>query len=168
LNDISVRESSGHAVFDKDAINTAQILAPFDPFPAELDLEELIVTIPIMYNSDLLMEDTAKGVSSPEEMAEHLRQSYQQNVAQKIAERAVYPLEARSSGWEGRVLLNLKILEDGSLVYASLDKSSGYESIDHSALQLAKEASPFGAFPARMLESDIDLTIPVIYTLDKN
>ncbi len=52
LSDASVKESSGQNVFDKDALNTAQILAPFDPFPADIDMAEIVVTIPIVYSPD--------------------------------------------------------------------------------------------------------------------
>lgn len=57
LNDVAVKESSGHEVFDRDAVNTAKILAPYDPFPAEIDLEELIVTIPIVYSQESAFEE---------------------------------------------------------------------------------------------------------------
>jgi protein TonB len=52
LSDVTVRESSGHGVLDKDAVNTTQILAPFEPFPAEIGLEELWVTLPIIYTQE--------------------------------------------------------------------------------------------------------------------
>lgn len=52
LSDVTVRESSGHGVLDKDAINTTQILAPFEPFPPEVELEEIWVTIPIIYTQE--------------------------------------------------------------------------------------------------------------------
>jgi len=42
-----------------DALNTAQILSPFDPFPAEIDLEELTLTISIVYSQEAFMEDLA-------------------------------------------------------------------------------------------------------------
>ncbi len=50
LERVSLKESSGHNVFDKDALNTAQIVAPYPPFPPELELKELIITIPIVYS----------------------------------------------------------------------------------------------------------------------
>ena len=60
LGDVMIKESSGHKVFDKDALNTARICAPFDSFPAELDLEEITVTIPIVYDQSIIFgsEDT--------------------------------------------------------------------------------------------------------------
>jgi pilus assembly protein CpaC len=57
LEDVSLKETSGYDVFDKDALNTTRILAPFDPFPKELGLEELVVTIPIVYSQESVLEE---------------------------------------------------------------------------------------------------------------
>ncbi|MCK5214394.1 MAG: TonB family protein [Candidatus Omnitrophica bacterium] len=57
LMDATIKESSGYDIFDKDAINTAQILAPFDPFPSEVELEELVVTIPIVYSQEAILDE---------------------------------------------------------------------------------------------------------------
>ncbi len=53
LYDVWVKESSGHRVFDKDALNTAQLLAPFPPFPMDVELDEVMVTIPIVYSREI-------------------------------------------------------------------------------------------------------------------
>ena len=58
LNDARIQTSSGREAFDKDAINTARILAPFSSFPEALKLEELVVTIPIVYSQEAVLEGT--------------------------------------------------------------------------------------------------------------
>jgi pilus assembly protein CpaC len=60
LRDVLVKESSGYDVFDKDAVNTAQILAPYDPFPESIPEEQLTVNIPIVYNLDSFLKNVAK------------------------------------------------------------------------------------------------------------
>jgi pilus assembly protein CpaC len=60
LEEVSLKETSGYDVFDKDALNTTRILAPFEPFPKELGLEELVVTIPIVYSQESVVLDEAK------------------------------------------------------------------------------------------------------------
>lgn len=60
LRDVVIRESSGYDVFDKDAINTAQILAPYDPFPESITEEQLTLTIPIVYSLDSFLKNVAK------------------------------------------------------------------------------------------------------------
>ena len=46
----TVRESSGYDLFDQDALNAAKNLAPYSEFPSELNLQEVTVTIPIVYS----------------------------------------------------------------------------------------------------------------------
>jgi len=45
-----VTQSSGHIVFDEDAIHAAKMAAPYDMFRAGMNQQELIFTIPIVYN----------------------------------------------------------------------------------------------------------------------
>jgi pilus assembly protein CpaC len=45
-----IKESSGHDVFDELALNMTKKLAPFAAFPPNTDLQELSVTIPIVYS----------------------------------------------------------------------------------------------------------------------
>jgi protein TonB len=60
LRDAVIRESSGYDVFDKDALNTAQILAPYNPFPESIAEEQLTITIPIVYSLDSFLKNVAK------------------------------------------------------------------------------------------------------------
>ena len=46
----SIRESSGYDLFDENALTTVKNLAPYSSFPADLNLQELTVTIPIVYS----------------------------------------------------------------------------------------------------------------------
>jgi pilus assembly protein CpaC len=60
LRDAVIRESSGYDVFDQDALNTAQILAPYNPFPESIAEEQLTITIPIVYSLDSFLKNVAK------------------------------------------------------------------------------------------------------------
>ena len=50
LADVTVLESSGRDIFDQDAINAAKGSAPFDVFAADMKIDHLNVTLPIVYN----------------------------------------------------------------------------------------------------------------------
>jgi pilus assembly protein CpaC len=52
LKSAVVKRSSGYGIFDLDALNTAQALAPYAAFPDGLAREELTLTIPIVYSTD--------------------------------------------------------------------------------------------------------------------
>ena len=55
VKDVAVSQSSGYAVFDKDAINTAEILAPFEPFAPAKNMKELTVSIPVEYSEKAIL-----------------------------------------------------------------------------------------------------------------
>ena len=50
LANVSVKESSGHSIFDEDAVNTAKILAPYPPFSSDMTGEDVHVVVPIVYS----------------------------------------------------------------------------------------------------------------------
>lgn len=52
LEDVQLKESSGHEIFDQDALNTARIVSPFEPFPESLTKEQIVVTVPVVYSQD--------------------------------------------------------------------------------------------------------------------
>jgi len=57
LVDVAVEESSGYSIFDTDAVNTAQFAAPYDPFPGNIALEEIRLTLPIIYSQEEVIEN---------------------------------------------------------------------------------------------------------------
>ncbi len=44
-----VKESSGHEIFDEDAIRIAKSIAPYKNFPSNVNIQELNIMIPIVY-----------------------------------------------------------------------------------------------------------------------
>jgi TonB family protein len=53
--------------------------------------------------------------------------------------KPVYPLEAQQKGHEGKVMLTVEVLPNGRVGEVQVDKSSGYETLDHSALEAVKK-----------------------------
>ena len=45
-----VKQPSGYDLFDDQALNIAKNLAPYASFPSELTLQELTITVPIIYS----------------------------------------------------------------------------------------------------------------------
>ena len=99
-----------------------------------------------------------KGI--PEEMNNYI-QSVQENISRSI----IYPSEAWESGWEGTVKLNLLILKDGTLAYALLKESSGHQIFDESAIRTAKNIAPYSSFPPGADLQELNVTIPIVYSL---
>lgn len=93
---------------------------------------------------------------------------YVQAVQQKIAQAIVYPQEAERAGWEGTVKLSLLILSDGTLATAMIRESSGHEIFDQYTLNTVKNLAPYSSFPSSVDLRELNVTIPVVYSLKKN
>lgn len=50
VREAMIRDSSGYEVIDRDAVNTARLLAPYPVIPINIKGEELALTIPIVYS----------------------------------------------------------------------------------------------------------------------
>ena len=98
----------------------------------------------------------------PKEMTEYVN-----DVQRKISQSIVYPNEARQYGWEGTVKLGVLILNDGTLAFALVKESSGHDIFDELALTTAKKLAPFSAFPSDTDLQELNMTIPIVYSLNK-
>jgi protein TonB len=79
-------------------------------------------------------------------------------VRRRIDARKVYPQIAVRNGWEGRVLVEMRLEGDGRLAAVRLLEGSGYAVLDDETLAAVRRASPFPPV-ARVL------TVPVEYRL---
>lgn len=86
----------------------------------------------------------------------------------RLSRYLVYPPLARQRGWEGTVLLGLRVESDGHLDKIRIEHSSGYAVLDHSALnslnRLGRLAESSGWLDGQVM----DMQLPVIYRLVEN
>ena len=75
-----------------------------------------------------------------------------------------YPLIARKKGWEGKLLLNVKINADGTVKDIKIEQSSGYKILDDISKKTLKKWS---FIPARLGKKNTEdnLKIPVRFVL---
>ncbi len=59
LKDVKVKESSGYKVFDQDAVNTAQILAPYSAPPQSAQSDKTQIVVSIVYSLDSFLKNVA-------------------------------------------------------------------------------------------------------------
>lgn len=91
---------------------------------------------------------------------------YIKEVQKTISGNIRYPTDAMDNGWEGTVKLDLLILSDGTLAFAAVKESSGYKIFDEQALQTAKyQSAPFAQFPPDAQLQELEVTIPIVYSL---
>jgi protein TonB len=79
-------------------------------------------------------------------------------VRRRIDAHKVYPRIAVRNGWEGRVLVEMRLEGDGSLAAVRLLQGSGFTVLDEATITAVRRASPFPPV-ARIL------TVPVEYRL---
>lgn len=80
----------------------------------------------------------------------------------------VYPPLARQRGWEGTVLLGLRVESDGHLDKIRIERSSGYAVLDHSALNSVNRLGQLAEVSAWLNGRGMDMQLPVIYRLIEN
>ena len=73
--------------------------------------------------------------------------AYGNLLGRAIAKHKQYPRIAQTRGWEGDVLLDLKLDGNGKVLSATIRQGSGYEALDKQALEMVRKASPFPAPP---------------------
>jgi TonB family protein len=60
------------------------------------------------------------------------------NVKPLKTERPLYPRMAREHGWQGKVVLRVRISAEGTVKHATVQESSGFPALDDNALQAVK------------------------------
>lgn len=86
----------------------------------------------------------------------------------RLSRYLVYPPLARQRGWEGTVLLGLRVESDGHLDKIRIEHSSGYAVLDHSALNSLNRLGQLAEVSAWLNGRGMDMQLPVIYRLIEN
>ncbi len=82
-----------------------------------------------------------------------------------IAKHKQYPKIAQMRGWQGEVMLDLKLDGGGNVLTAKVRDSSGHEALDNQALEMVRKASPFPAPPEALRGRTFNITVPVSFKL---
>ena len=76
-----------------------------------------------------------------------------------------YPAMAQRLKLAGTTWIRLEIRNDGSIVDAQIDKSSGHDILDEAALQAARDAQPLPPFPPQIASKTRKIRIPYHFSL---
>lgn len=94
------------------------------------------------------------------------KNDYSRLLGRAIGKYKSYPKIAQRRGWEGTVLLEIKVDGNGNVLSAVVSKSSGHASLDKSALKMVKKASPFPAPPKALQGASFTtISVPVVFKL---
>jgi periplasmic protein TonB len=91
---------------------------------------------------------------------------YGNTLGRAIAKHKQYPKIASMRGWQGDVILDLKLDGSGNVLSANVKESSGHEALDNQALEMARKASPFPAPPEVLRGRSFNITVPVSFKLE--
>ncbi|PKK90224.1 MAG: hypothetical protein CVV64_10885 [Candidatus Wallbacteria bacterium HGW-Wallbacteria-1] len=81
-----------------------------------------------------------------------------------ISRARIYPAAARRRGHQGTVLLCLFFSEDGKLLKARTEKSSGFRELDNAALKAARSSGVYPPPPSAMKEKPVRVPIRFMLT----
>ena len=107
--------------------------------------------------------DIGKIVNSIKKSA--TRENIITSISSKFARYFRYPYLARRRGWEGRVVLGFDLDTNGLIENIRIVKSSGYGTLDRSAVKSLHEVGDKERFDGVPEGSDWDMSLPVIYRL---
>jgi len=93
-------------------------------------------------------------------------QNYVLDVQDEIARSISYPPSLAQTGWQGMVVLNLKISQAGDVKSVKVSKSSGHKIFDTEAVKLVKSLS-FPPFPPDTEIRELSIDVPIVYS-EKN
>lgn len=112
--------------------------------------------------------DAAREPGAADETEAGLRNQLLGELQTRLSYYLTYPPLARRHGWEGVVLLGLRVDSDGRLEKIRIERSSGYAVLDHSALNSLHRLGHLTGVSAWLSGRGVDIQLPVIYRLVEN
>jgi protein TonB len=91
--------------------------------------------------------------------------SWESLLLRRLQEFKNYPLAARRRDEQGVVLLSFSVDRNGHVTSRHIVRSSGYPALDAEVMALVERAQPMPAFPASMSEAELNLTVPIRFSL---
>jgi protein TonB len=80
------------------------------------------------------------------------------NLRERIAAKIRYPPLARANNWQGKVLLQLALDQDGRLLGLAVRRSSGYAVLDRAATAVLRSVTPVDNPLGRPLQLDFEIS----------
>lgn len=90
---------------------------------------------------------------------------YGRELAGAIARLQRYPRIAQLRQWQGTVVVQLQLADDGKLAGARVLSSSGHDILDHQALEMVRAAVPLPPMPATLAGRPLTVDVPVVFRL---
>ena len=87
-------------------------------------------------------------------------------LARHIAKFKLYPKIAQMRGWQGELVLEVKLNGDGALISSKIVKGSGFDVLDNEGLEMVNRASPFPVPPEILKGKSFSILVPIRFKLE--
>lgn len=143
--------------------SAAPAAQPVDTAPARPAAPALAQTPPAPAHAEAAPAPAAEATIDPAAL-----DRYGRNLSNLFARQQNYPRLAALRGWEGEVQLRLTIARKGNIVATQVVRSSGFDVLDQSAIQLVSGAGPLPLPPDNLKNREFQVIVPVHYRLEKS
>jgi periplasmic protein TonB len=135
---------------------------PPEPTPSELTLQEQKPPPQKVEEQAPPAPVTAAPVRGG---APQVAPSWQTLLIRKLQQAKRYPSEARARGEQGVALLTFSVDRAGHVLTRRIVRSTGHPDLDNEAMELVARAQPLPAFPPSMTQAQLNLTVPIRFSL---
>jgi periplasmic protein TonB len=91
--------------------------------------------------------------------------SWQADLVRHLQQHKRYPNGAQAKHEQGVVLLSFSVDRNGRVLAHRIVESSGHADLDREVMDMIVRAQPLPAFPPSMTQSQLDLTVPIRFSL---
>jgi protein TonB len=94
-------------------------------------------------------------------------ESYSARLTKAIAKQKKYPRIAQMRGWQGEIIIDLKIDGQGNLIRAKIKQGSKFKILDTEGMNMVKRASPFPKPPIKLESKIFNVIVPISFKLQQ-
>lgn len=141
------------------------VVEPVTPKPAPAPATTVTKTTDTSQKSSKKQSSgSANAVTSGAQRA--AKQSYFSMLAAVLAKHKQYPVASRRRGEEGIVKLFFIVDRNGAVLDFRISESSGSRRLDEAVIKMLKKAQPLPAFPADMVQPQLEVNVPIAFQLN--
>lgn len=148
----------------RGTLTAAVSVTPRDT-PTRVSPTEQVIARDAVPPSDSDTQDTAQSANGAYGNSAQATNDYIVRLRAWLARHKQYPESARQAGQEGTVKLYLVVGRNGQVLEHRIVKSSGAAVLDQAANHMLARALPLPAMPAASHHSQLELVIPIVFTL---
>ncbi|MFT7267078.1 MAG: protein TonB [Porticoccus sp.] len=156
--DSKIAEEPEPEIPEDNAIAVKEEINPVEPESAQQQ-QEAAVSAPEPVEIPEIGEDDTRnaGLIALDDFSRQL--------AMHIAKYKKFPKIAQRRGWQGEVILQVKLTGQGQLIEKKLRKSSGFRVLDQEGLNMLDRAAPFPTPPSILSGRTFTILVPIKFTL---